>query len=219
MSTNCAARPISMTTYCSGLWGTMRTVCPMSVHQALRHLSELAHTQERSIASGQSPRALAVADAIAASVTHDAVTGTAPQVHEGAATGSRNAKAAGAPPLVLVVEDDEFQRKLLKRLLRGSGMDVSCVASGGQALAAAGTDKPDLIVLDINLPDIDGISVVRQLKADAELRRSPRDHGYRTQRQGCGDRKPKGGGVRVLVKPFTQKTLRAKIRACLPKLP
>ena len=68
-------------------------------------------------------------------------------------------------PLVMVVDDDEFQRKLLARVLGAANYDVACAASATEALGLLRTRRPELILMDVVLPDLDGIEVTRRLKA------------------------------------------------------
>lgn len=74
---------------------------------------------------------------------------------------------------VLVVDDDPRNRKLIETLLRADAYTVVGVDSGPAALAAAAADPPDLVLLDLMMPDMDGFEVVRRLKADALNRRLP----------------------------------------------
>jgi CheY-like chemotaxis protein len=67
---------------------------------------------------------------------------------------------------VLFVEDDPASRSGYVAYLAGSGYDVASAETGRQALALANTWGPDVIVLDLGLPDIDGWEVARQLKVD-----------------------------------------------------
>src|SRR5258708_4815533 len=67
---------------------------------------------------------------------------------------------------VLVVDDDEMLRELGLSILRGAGFDAVAVASGEECLSALQGTLPDLILLDINLPDIDGRDLCRQLKGN-----------------------------------------------------
>jgi PAS domain S-box-containing protein len=79
-----------------------------------------------------------------------------------------SASRASAPRLdgrVLVVDDSEAKRYTLAAPLRGAGMEVLEAASGQEALAAMAL-RPDVVVLDVRLPDMDGFEVSRQLKAD-----------------------------------------------------
>lgn len=68
---------------------------------------------------------------------------------------------------VLVVDDDELTRSVLIRVLRIEGHDVSAAVDGTEALEKVAAESPDLILLDVVMPGIDGIEVCRRLKADA----------------------------------------------------
>ncbi len=67
---------------------------------------------------------------------------------------------------VLLVEDDEMNRDMLSRRLIRRGFDVVTAVDGQQALAMASTESPDLILLDLSLPVMDGWAVARKLKSD-----------------------------------------------------
>ncbi len=67
-------------------------------------------------------------------------------------------------PTVLVIDDDDDAREILRRSLNEAGYDVVCAASGEQGLALAGELLPDAITLDVMMPQMDGWSVLRQLK-------------------------------------------------------
>jgi DNA-binding response OmpR family regulator len=69
---------------------------------------------------------------------------------------------------VLVVEDTEEIRELVCTVLRRAGMDVRAVASGAEALAEVRRAAPDVVVLDLGLPDADGTEVCRQVRAESE---------------------------------------------------
>ena len=69
---------------------------------------------------------------------------------------------------VLVVEDTEEIRELVCTVLRRAGMDVRAVGSGGEALAEIRRQAPDVVVLDLGLPDADGTEVCRQIRAQSE---------------------------------------------------
>src|ERR1700736_1775937 len=70
-----------------------------------------------------------------------------------------------ASPKVLVVDDDPDVLASLERGLRLSGFDVSTAVDGAEALRSATETRPDAIVLDINMPVLDGVSVVTPLRA------------------------------------------------------
>ena len=69
-------------------------------------------------------------------------------------------------PLVLLVEDEADIRELVSYNLARAGYDVTGVVTGEEALAAAETDPPDLVVLDLMLPGMDGLTVCQRLKKD-----------------------------------------------------
>src|SRR5688572_16242915 len=73
---------------------------------------------------------------------------------------------AAPEPQVLVVDDEASVRNALERALRLEGFAVSTAAGGREALAAVAQRPPSVIVLDVTMPDVDGVSVVRRLRAD-----------------------------------------------------
>ncbi len=68
--------------------------------------------------------------------------------------------------LVLIVDDNDMNLKLTKVLLQGEGFQVATAQDAEEALVFLGTLKPRLILMDIQLPGMDGLSLTRQLKAD-----------------------------------------------------
>jgi CheY-like chemotaxis protein len=71
---------------------------------------------------------------------------------------------------ILVIEDHPAQLKLAHHVLSAAGHDVSDAGAAEQAFTAIKMDRPQLILLDLLLPDIDGLTLVRRLKADADTR-------------------------------------------------
>jgi DNA-binding response OmpR family regulator len=67
---------------------------------------------------------------------------------------------------ILVVEDDDALRELVAGRLREAGYAVEAVADGGAAMAAAAADEPDLVLLDVMIPGVDGLEVTRRLRAE-----------------------------------------------------
>lgn len=74
---------------------------------------------------------------------------------------------------ILLVEDCDPLREIYSKNLRHRGFDVEAVANGKDALAQAVTFKPDAVILDIGLPDISGVGVLKILKSDPLLKRIP----------------------------------------------
>src|ERR1700720_2265356 len=73
------------------------------------------------------------------------------------------------PPRILIVDDNETNRDILQTRLAAHGYDLKQAGDGEEALAAAKTHLPDLILLDVMMPKIDGIEVARRLKTDPQL--------------------------------------------------
>jgi two-component system, cell cycle response regulator DivK len=70
-------------------------------------------------------------------------------------------------PLVLIVDDNERNRKLAGDVLRAAGLRTIDAASGRESLHLAAERRPDVILLDLRLPDMDGADVARRLRTDA----------------------------------------------------
>ncbi|HET6495767.1 MAG TPA: response regulator, partial [Thermoleophilia bacterium] len=74
---------------------------------------------------------------------------------------------------ILVVDDERDILELVEYNLQKEGFTVTCVASGEEAVAAARARPPDLIVLDLMLPGVDGLEVCRRLRAETATRHIP----------------------------------------------
>jgi two-component system, OmpR family, response regulator MtrA len=78
-----------------------------------------------------------------------------------------------ALPLVLIADDDADILSLVRAVLERAGNEVVSVGDGAQALASVTERKPDLAVLDISMPEVDGLEVLRRLRADSATRALP----------------------------------------------
>jgi len=114
--------------------------------------------------------------------------------------------------MVLLVEDDAAIRTALTRALRELGHGVTSVSSGMPALSAAVEQKPDVVLLDLGLPDIDGADVLSMLRAVSDVpvivatARDEESEMVRLLEIGADD---------YVIKPFTAVQLNARIRAVL----
>jgi two-component system OmpR family response regulator len=121
--------------------------------------------------------------------------------------------AGEANPKVLVVDDEPNIRELVQVALKFHGCSVTAGASGSEALQRASTDQPDLIVLDVMLPDIDGFEVCRRLRAQA----NDVPVIFLTARDTTSDTVTglALGGDDYITKPFSVEALVARVRAVL----
>ena len=76
-------------------------------------------------------------------------------------------------PKILLVEDNEMNRDMLSRRLVRGGYDVTIAEDGARGVEMATRDSPDLILMDMSLPVIDGWEATRRIKATPELRKIP----------------------------------------------
>jgi DNA-binding response OmpR family regulator len=118
---------------------------------------------------------------------------------------------------ILLVEDNEMNRDMLSRRLVKRGFDVVVALDGASGAALAAAERPDLILMDLSLPDMDGCDVVRRIRADAATASIPvialTAHAMETDRvraidAGCQD---------YDTKPVDLTRLLAKIAALLPR--
>ena len=114
---------------------------------------------------------------------------------------------------VLVVDDDEFIRDLVSSALRIAGFTAATAAGGLEALDTVQRDRPDLIVLDVGLPGIDGFEVCRRLRDAGEMVPVI----FLTARDAAEDRVSgfTRGGDDYVTKPFSLEELVARVRAVL----
>jgi DNA-binding response OmpR family regulator len=117
------------------------------------------------------------------------------------------ASDAGAARRVLVVDDERAIRLLCRVNLAASGMEVLEAADGRQALELARAERPDLVLLDVMMPEVDGWTVARELAADEQTREIPVV--FLTARAETADKRmgEQLGGVGYLVKPFDPVTI------------
>ncbi|MBM3665943.1 MAG: response regulator transcription factor [Actinobacteria bacterium] len=117
---------------------------------------------------------------------------------------------------VLLVEDDEAIADVLRRSVRAEGHDVKSAADGVEALSLAEQFAPDLVILDLGLPRLDGIEVLKRLRAESDVpvliltARTETDDRVEGLDSGADD---------YLPKPFERAELLARIRALLRRRP
>ena len=117
---------------------------------------------------------------------------------------------------VLVVEDDADIADVLRRSLRNEGYEVKTSADGVEALDVAAGFVPDLVVLDLGLPRLDGVEVCRRLRKDGDVPILMLTARAETEDRVTG---LDSGADDYLVKPFERQELLARIRALLRRRP
>ena len=120
---------------------------------------------------------------------------------------------------ILVVEDQEDNRRILRDLLTSSGYDILEAVTGEEGVRMAGEHVPDLILMDIQLPELDGYEATRQIKSQAELSHIPiiavtsyalSGDEVKAKAAGCDD---------YVSKPFSPRILLNKVREHLADRP
>jgi len=118
-------------------------------------------------------------------------------------------------PTVLYIDDTENNRILVMRRLKKQGYNVCTAESAEQGLALAGTAKPDLILMDMGMPDTDGWAATRRLKADPRFHHIPVIALTAHAMQGDCEKALEAGCDEYETKPFDFPRLIAKIEARL----
>ncbi len=117
---------------------------------------------------------------------------------------------------IMVVEDQEDNRQILRDLLGSNGYDLIEAWDGETALTTLASQRPDLILMDIQLPGIDGYEVTRRIKADPGLRAIPIIAVTSYALSGDAEKAFEAGCDAYVTKPFSPRQLLAKVREYLP---
>lgn len=178
-----------------------------------QHADDIAREIERLQADGGEGRAQSVASSLqpvqrwAGSIAQE----LAPPI---AAIQALNAAAASVRRVALIVDDDEFQRKLMARMLGDAGYEPLLAACGVEALALLGRRRADIVLMDIDLPDLNGVDVTRRIKAAEHLAAIPvlmiTGHSDKAMVMRCVE----AGSAGFLVKPLNREALLAKVARC-----
>jgi CheY-like chemotaxis protein len=133
----------------------------------------------------------------------------APQI---AAASALQEMAEESRPYILVVEDDVFQHRVLRIALKDLGAAIGISVSGADALASLQVRRPDLILMDFNLPDMEGADLIRQIKAVEQYSNIPVIMVSGRQERNVILECKAVGAVDFVLKPFERDTLLSKVR-------
>jgi len=117
---------------------------------------------------------------------------------------------------ILVIEDQEDNRRIMHDLFTSKGYEVIEAVNGIDGVAVAETYHPDLILLDIQLPGIDGYEVTRRIKTNPEIQRIPIIVVTSYALSGDDVKAFEAGCDAYVAKPFSPRELLAKVREYLP---
>jgi len=118
---------------------------------------------------------------------------------------------------ILVIEDQEDNRQIVRDLVTASGYELIEATTGEDGLDAAAREQPDLILMDIQLPGIDGYEVTRRIKADPKLSKIPIIAVTSYALSGDDKKAFAAGCDGYVTKPYSPRLLLAKIREYLPR--
>ena len=116
---------------------------------------------------------------------------------------------------ILVVEDQEDNRQILRDLLANAGYDMIEAEDGEQGVAAANNERPDLILMDIQLPVMDGYEATRRIRTDPDMKSVPIIAVTSYALAGDEDKALAAGCDGYVSKPYSPRELLAKVRTYL----
>jgi len=117
---------------------------------------------------------------------------------------------------ILAVEDHAENRRILRLLLNSAGYELIEAATGEEGVAMAEKERPDLILMDIQLPGLDGYEATRRIKANPELRHIPIIVVTSYALSGDDVKAFEAGCDAYVTKPFVPRELLAKVREYVP---
>ena len=118
---------------------------------------------------------------------------------------------------ILYVEDNEYNRKIVRQLLGKTSYRLIEAADGEAGVALAQSEKPDLILMDVQLPKMSGLDATRALKADAGTSHIPVIVITSFALSGDREKAAEAGAASYLAKPYSPRELLALVRQYLPE--
>ena len=117
---------------------------------------------------------------------------------------------------ILVIEDQEDNRRIVRDLLTSVGYEIVEAVTGEEGVTMAATSLPDLILMDIQLPGLDGYEATRRIKANPALRQIPIIAVTSYALSGDDVKAREAGCDAYVAKPFSPRALLAKVREFVP---
>src|ERR1700740_626642 len=117
---------------------------------------------------------------------------------------------------ILVVEDTEDNRQIIRDLMTSAGSELIEAVDGVEGVATAERERPDLILMDIQLPGIDGYEATRRIRLDASLKKTPIIAVTSYALSGDEEKTRAAGCDGYVAKPYSPRQLLKKIREFLP---
>lgn len=118
---------------------------------------------------------------------------------------------------ILYVEDNEYNRKIVRQLLGKTSYRLIEAVDGEAGVALAQSEKPDLILMDVQLPKMSGLDATRALKADARTNHIPVIVITSFALSGDREKAAEAGAASYLAKPYSPRELLALVRRFLPE--
>jgi two-component system cell cycle response regulator DivK len=118
---------------------------------------------------------------------------------------------------ILMVEDHEDNRRIVRDLVTRAGFEMIEATTGAEGVRLAETRRPDLILMDIQMPVLDGYQAMRRIRANADLRHIPIIVVTSFALSGDEAKALAAGADAYVTKPFSPRALLAKIRQFLPE--
>jgi PleD family two-component response regulator len=122
-----------------------------------------------------------------------------------------NAMANSVKPVILVVDDDDFQHKMIAKILGTENYDLVYATNGAEAMNILRHTRPDLILMDVMMPDVDGLEMTQRIKGTPQFARIPVMMISGKSEGNVVLNCLKAGAVDFVVKPFDRETLKAKV--------
>ena len=124
---------------------------------------------------------------------------------------------SAAAKTILYVEDNEANRKIVRQLLKNTSYTLVEAEDGEAGVAKALEMRPDLILMDIQLPKLSGLDAIRRLRADAAMGGTPIIAITSFALSGDDQKAKEAGATAYLAKPYSPRDLLALIRKILPE--